>query len=463
MKTKLLLILLLLTAKLNAQIPADAAARLNKIFDSLCTKYSIKGASAAMFVPGVGIWKSVHGISHANTPITENMILGLGSNTKTYIAVLMLQLQEEGKLSLDDTIGNWIKNVQHVNGKITIRQMLNHTSGLYSYTENMEWINEIFEDQRRVFRPDEILKYIQKPKFEPGKRWSYCNTNYLLAGMIIEKVTGKPLHIVLREKMLSPHGLHNTYLVPDEASTAPFAHPWTYIYDHSAPIVDIMVESETDINAFYSSAYAAGALFSTAEDNALFWHKLMAGLIISEKSLAELKQYIKIDATVGYGLGIFREKNFNGRTVYSHGGTGFGYVNENIADSTNGIVITVLTNQDSIGNGIILNTIIKALHKATQQNQTLGINKNTAAAELQISVYPNPSTGNCYVKLPEGFANNSSISVVNMLGQEMMFLNNVQAGNEIQELDLTHLEAGMYVIRIKNKDNINARKIQVIK
>lgn len=460
MKLKLFFLFLLISANVKAQIPQESAERFDRVLDSVCTKYKIKGASAAIIVPGIGKWKGVHGISHEAIAVNENMLFGIGSNTKTFISVLMLMLQEEGKLDLDDSIGNWIKNVPNVNGKTTIRQLLNHTSGIYNYTNNEDWIEEIFKDQRKIWKPEDLLKYINKPLFAPGQKWNYSNTNYLLAGMIIEKITQKPLHIALREKILSPQGLNNTYMFPAEKPGAPLAHAWTYVYDWKAPQQDIMQQADDDINAFYSSAWAAGAIMSTAEDNALFWSRLMAGLMINEASLAELKQYIKISTTVGYGLGIFRENNFHGSVVYSHGGTGFGYVNENIVDSANGIAISVLTNQDSISNGIILNQLIKALHKVTRQNKTLSV-QHYGMADKQITVYPNPAHGNVYVTLPVLYEDAATISVTDLLGKEVLPAQILRATNTLHTIDITGIKAGMYLVLIRTHGQTFTRKIMI--
>ncbi len=195
---------------LRAQLPAAYAARLQSTLDSLCRRHHIKGASAAVYVPGSGVWTGVHGESHTGMPISSGMAFPLNSNTKTYLAAQMLRLQEQGALQLSDTIGKWIRNVPNVNGQVTIRQLLNHTSGIFSYTNNPDLSDSLESDLSRVWQPQELLRFINRPVFAPGGGWDYSNTNYLLAGMIASQVTGMPVEQAIRTKLLAPAGLSKT-------------------------------------------------------------------------------------------------------------------------------------------------------------------------------------------------------------------------------------------------------------
>ena len=385
-------ILLLLTAlsclvnlRSNAQLSGAYTARLQHVLDSMCSLYHIKGASAAVHVPGAGTWKGVHGESYAGQPVTTAMAFPLNSNTKTYIAALMLRLQEDAKLQLSDTIGKWIHNQTNINGKVTIRQLLNHTSGLHSYTDNTAFGDSIEADFSRIWQPADMLQFVKAPLFAPGTNWSYSNTNYLLAGMIIAQVTGMSIEQAVRLNLLSPQGLANTWFYPQEMPSATIPHFW--FDDGAGGVVDGQVFGYTP-EGFYSAANSAGALFSTAEDNVMFWHKMNSAQIVNAASLSQWRQMVPLSSSIGYGLGVFRYSNFNGHVVYEHGGSGAGALNENLVDSLTGVCISVLTNQNSASNNILFAQIIGALHKVTLSPPTAVY---ASSVWEGIILYPNPA------------------------------------------------------------------------
>lgn len=137
----------------QAQIPQAFANHLQYLLDSACAKNKVKGVSAAVLIPGMGVWKGSYGVSHGTVKITPETWLPIGSNTKTFTAAILLQLQEEGKLDLDDSIGKWIQNVPNVNGQITIRQMLNHTSDIYNFTNNPAFSAALNADYTKFWQP----------------------------------------------------------------------------------------------------------------------------------------------------------------------------------------------------------------------------------------------------------------------------------------------------------------------
>jgi D-alanyl-D-alanine carboxypeptidase len=185
------LVALLGCFSLHAQISPLFTAHFQHIVDSVCKKNNIKGVSVAILIPGDGIWTGVYGESHAGVPITTDTYFPIGSNTKTFTASILLKMQENGMLSLDDTIGTWLQNIPNVNGQITIRQMLNHTSGLYSYTDTSAFFTAMNSDYHHIYQPEDMLQYISTPVFAPGTKWEYSNTNFLLAGLIIKQVLGQ--------------------------------------------------------------------------------------------------------------------------------------------------------------------------------------------------------------------------------------------------------------------------------
>lgn len=350
----------------DAPLSVNYADRLNKVFDSVCFALDIKGVSAAVLVPDAGIWKKAYGESHPGVPINTDMIFTIGSNTKTYIATLILKLQEKGLLNISDTIGKWIIDKPFTNGKVTIKQLLNHTSGFGDFSYNPLFIDAIRNDFYRVWQPEEMYQFFEAPYFTPaGSSYRYSDQNTLLAGIIIEKVTNKPVQVSLRELVLSPSGLVKTVYYPFEQTSLTIPHSWSADYNPAGDLEDLDAFGYSRI-AFCSADNAAGGMMSTAEENARFWNALMSGKIINQNSLSLMKQFVPTSSPVqGYGLCLEQRINtLNGRTVYAHNGYVPGSINDNAYDPQSGVCIAVLTNQDKVTD---LKPLLEAMHKVTLQ------------------------------------------------------------------------------------------------
>ncbi|MEZ4951202.1 MAG: serine hydrolase domain-containing protein [Saprospiraceae bacterium] len=147
--------------------------------------------SAALILPDGDAWTGAIGQHDGTTGtlITTDMVSGVGSVTKTITAACIMQLRGEGKLSLDDSLGKYLPSFPNVKPEITIRQLLNHTSGIYNYTDNPNLNTRISQNYARVWQPDEILNnFVLAQLFNPGDNWAYSNTNYVLLGLIIEEI-----------------------------------------------------------------------------------------------------------------------------------------------------------------------------------------------------------------------------------------------------------------------------------
>ncbi|UIX34583.1 serine hydrolase domain-containing protein [Streptomyces sp. GQFP] len=278
---------------------------------------------------GQGVWKATAGVGNLKTkqPRNADDRYRAGSITKTFIATVLLQLEAEGRLSLDDTVDKWLPGVVHGNGhdgrKITVRQLLNHTSGIFDYTDDLAFQLAIFlpqtfaENRYRTWTPAELMTIAMshKPSFAPGTSWSYSNTNYLLAGMVINKVTGKSYGDEVRARVIEPLGLHGTYMpgtdpgVPQPSSRAysKFDLPGGRIYD------------VTEMNP--SWANSAGEIISTAGDLNRFSSALLRGKLLPAAQLAEMKATFPAPLVGGdYGLGIFVRKLTCGVEIWGHSG-----------------------------------------------------------------------------------------------------------------------------------------------
>ena len=206
----------------------------------------------------------------------------VGSVTKTFTATIVLQLAAEGRLRLGDRLERYLPGVVPDGRKITIRQLLNHRSGLANITDYGAWLEQA--GRSPTTRPIDTMRFAaSKPLlFQPGSQWSYSNTNYIALGLVIEKATGHPYRQELQQRILEPVGLESTELpkrrrLPDldDAGENPNV-PW-----------------------------AAGAIVSNVYDLARFFSALLSGRILPEESLAQMKQTVVVDGKFADGLGIF--------------------------------------------------------------------------------------------------------------------------------------------------------------
>ncbi len=434
----------------RAQVSSFVAGRLQYTLDSVCNKYKIKGTSAAVLIPNVGIWKGTNGVSEDGVPLSPDMLFGMGSNTKTHIAATLLKMQEQGLLSLNDTIGKWIQGYPNINGQITIRQCLNHTSGLFDYMQNGAINDSIFGKPEKRWEREEILRLAQAPNFTPGSSWDYSNTNYIISGIIIEKVLNKSPYQAIHDLVLAPNQLTHTFNFGEEGAEL-FAHPWSMSLGNTS--TDMTTTPYLD--NLFSLANTAGSLITTAEDNVQFWHKLFTGQIINAQSWSEMTTMTNIGSSTEYGLGIFRyNKKINGRTAYSHGGTFFGYINENIVDTTSGVTIAALSNQDSVNNSGLLNLVIKALHKVTLNMPATGIAESVYNSP-NMELFPNPAADMITIQSSEKV---HVVVFTDIMGRvvttELLHEN---------KCNVSSLANGTYFAYVKNEEGIvqHIQKIQI--
>lgn len=244
---------------------------LQKALEEAAEFQGADGISASLYISERCHWEGTAGVTKQDhgTPIDSNMLFGFASITKTFVAAIVLQLVEENRLGLDDSLGKWLKKHPNIDENITVRQLLNHGSGLYNYTNDPFW-SDIEADSDRVWLPEDLLKYVKSPPDRGFDVPRYSNTNYLLLGMIIEAVTGSSLEHELQNRILGPLHLDSTYLARDDFDRERWAND-TALY-----------------NSLYSGVWAAGAIASTSKDIAKWSHVLYSGNFLQAKSLESM-------------------------------------------------------------------------------------------------------------------------------------------------------------------------------
>jgi D-alanyl-D-alanine carboxypeptidase len=279
------------------------------------------GTAAAIQTPD-GSWFGASGVASLRTglAVQPDDLFQIGSITKPFVATVMLQLVQEGQLTLDDPLASWLAPdlLQQIpNGaQITLRQLLNHTSGIPDYVPILLGVGvNLFRD----WQTSELIELIggQTADFAPGTDWSYSNTNYLLLGEVIERVTGSTPAAQIRSRILEPLQLNSTFFADVEAGQAIGGY-W-----------DVNGDGQLDdvSNLSLSWAGTAGALISNTKDLVRFGEALFGGELLKPDSLEQMLSFVEpsqSNAFSGYGLGIARLKTTEG-TFYGHTGLTLGF------------------------------------------------------------------------------------------------------------------------------------------
>jgi D-alanyl-D-alanine carboxypeptidase len=312
--------------------PAPQHQRHQATFDAMraAVQDGVPGVTATAR-DGRGTWRATAGTGDLETgaPRSTADRYRVGSITKTFVATVLLQLESEGRLSLDDSVEKWLPGLVRGNGhdgsRITVRQLLNHTSGIYDYTSDADFARTYFlkdgflRHRYDTRTPADLVAVAMKhrPDFAPGTDWSYSNTNYVVAGMVIEKVTGRPYGAEVRDRIIKPLHLTATS-VPGTRVTVPGPSSRAYgklAEEPTGPTYDV-----TELNP--SLAYAAGEMISDSADLGRFYRALLGGRLLPPQQLKAMKTTVKADEFpgAGYGLGLIDRELSCGVHVWGHGG-----------------------------------------------------------------------------------------------------------------------------------------------
>ncbi|AJH76604.1 beta-lactamase family protein [Bacillus cereus ATCC 4342] len=268
-------------------------------------------------------WSYTAGIADLTTkkPMKADFRFRIGSVTKTFIATVLLQLSGENRLNLDDSIEKWLPGVIQGNGydgnQITIRQILNHTSGIAEYMNSKDF--DIM-DTKKSYTAEEFVKMgiSLPPDFAPGKGWSYSNTGYVLLGILIEKVTGNSYAEEVENRIIEPLDLSNTFL-PGNSSVIPGTK-------HARGYIQLDGASELKDVTYINPGSSDGDMISTADDLNKFFSYLLSGKLLKEQQLNQMLTTVPTDREgAGYGLGIVEFKLPNGVSVWGHRGSVLGF------------------------------------------------------------------------------------------------------------------------------------------
>ncbi|MFS2294384.1 MAG: beta-lactamase family protein [Actinomadura sp.] len=306
-------------AKLRATLDATHDAGMHGLFSSVRD--------------GRTRWDGASGVADVRVerPVTPNMRHRVGSITKTFMATAILQQVEKGRIDLDAPVNDYLPGLvpAMAGEQVTVRMLLNHTSGIGDY---MAWafpsLRELsprsLEDHRfRSVPPEQLVKWgLAAPRTGiPGERWSYSNTNYIIAGLLLEKVTRTKAETYISRNVIAKAGLRNTYFPSSPWVFGPHSRMYESLYQQ--------VDPPRDYSTFDMSwAWTAGALVSTNRDLNRFYRRLLTGHLIGEEALVQMKHAVAVKDAEGnflmnYGLGLYALSLPCG-TFWGHDGVVFG-------------------------------------------------------------------------------------------------------------------------------------------
>jgi D-alanyl-D-alanine carboxypeptidase len=352
----------------DAGLDRKTVARLQRILDRQVANKGIAGLQAAVRLPSGRTWVGTAGQAEfaPDRPIEVDTQFAIASVTKTFTAALILQLAEEGKIDLDAPFGTYFRDAPRKD-KVTIRQLLSHTSGIHNYWNSKRYaaISRAWwerpeagglkaRDHRWTF--EEMIGLVKSGNFKPGADYEYSNTNYLILGQVAEAVGGEPIARQLRQRFFEPLGLDDTVYQPAQKPRADAAHghwatPGGGYMDHTkdSPYVPFMAAA--------SIADAAGAMASTARDLATWAAALYGGDVLGDEMLAQMTDFQRPG---WYGLGA-DVGLFAGHRAYGHRGGIRGYESSMWYFPHSGVSVVLLSDQGNWLTDPVMDKLVEAV------------------------------------------------------------------------------------------------------
>jgi D-alanyl-D-alanine carboxypeptidase len=337
-KPFLLLALVLVPFAARAQTPLspDAKAKIDTVVTQVLSSTKVPSASIAIVKDGRIAYLQAYGLARLSPPMeaTPQMQYPVGSISKQFTAAAVLMMAQEGKLTLDDPVSKYLPNLTRAK-EVSIRMLLSHTSGYQDY-----WPEDYVMTSMMVPTTAQRILDVwgKRPlDFDPGTQWQYSNTNFVIAGRIVEQVSGTPIIDLLKKRIFLPLGMDNVY--DTDASKLPATDPTGYERHALGPQRPSPLEGT-------GWMFAAGELAMPAHDLALWDISLMNRSLLDSASYAQMFKpvLLKGGADSGYGLGVFLGKR-DGHTYIQHGGEVSGFVSDNLVYPDDRAAIVVLTNE----------------------------------------------------------------------------------------------------------------------
>ncbi|MDI9956190.1 MULTISPECIES: serine hydrolase domain-containing protein [unclassified Rhodococcus (in: high G+C Gram-positive bacteria)] len=338
--------------------------QLDSIIDAAVNSTGIPGAMVGIWGPD-GNYVKVAGVADTATkaPMETDFYHRIGSVTKTFTVTALLQLVDEGKIGLDDPISQYVDGVMEGDA-ISLRHLAGMRSGLVDYTTSEQFVMEYLSDPRRAFTPEELVGYVKDLPLQlrPGTTVDYSNTNTVLLGMVIEKVSGSRLSDVIDTKIATPLGMEHTSFPMTNAFPTPHAQGYTN------QTLDESVTAATDWNPSWGGA--AGAMISSLDDMRIWVPALAKGDLLTDDTQKQRLQTVNLsegDDSSGYGLGLFNSGGWIG-----HNGSLPGYKTVSVYLPEKDTTLVVFINTDIDGETDLTSALMVPITKLISPDNVYG-------------------------------------------------------------------------------------------
>lgn len=342
----------------------DVSRALQRVLDDARGASKV-GVSAAIVERGRLRWSGGSGVGdrRSGRRVTGDSVYAIASLTKTFVAALTLRLAEEDELDLDDPVSKWVPR-SRLGPAITLRRLLDHTSGLFGVDENPAYVRAIDRSPHRRWTPEQTLRYVRRPYFPPGEAWHYSDTNYVLAGLAIENATGSSVGAQMKTLLFEPLGLRRTGLQPEDDPPPDVAH------GHGDPARTGTIRDLTrgmrwvPYDSLASSEWTSGGMYATPVEVARFGAALFAGQVVKRGAVHEMTDWVPatLNPYIGYGLGIGRRfvRDFGGE-LWGTIGRVPGFAADLWHVPSRGITVAVLANDERIDTTETADALLRAI------------------------------------------------------------------------------------------------------
>jgi D-alanyl-D-alanine carboxypeptidase len=359
------------TSSSPSVVTGSLAARLQKALDKFALAHRLPGASATMTWPDGRSWTGTTGLADFKTgrKVTPDTAFAIASMSKTFTSALILSLVDDGKLSLDTRVATLLPSVRlgtpgvPIPAGVTVRMLLDHTSGLADYFFAKGIDKALLARRGATWTAAQALAYVGKPLGKPGRSWHYSNTNYLLLGLLAEKIAGKPFATQIRDSFLHPLKLDGAYVQVAESPPGPIAQGYYFTgFSLSEPPKGLADARRTVVpfTSVITAAGSAGDVAATSADLAAWARALYGGAVLRPETLAaavtDAKRTARFHPYVPYGLGVQVTK-VGQRRALGHSGRFIGVRGELRYLPDDGLAIAIVANQ----NGVDLRPLVAKL------------------------------------------------------------------------------------------------------
>jgi len=426
-----------------SQIDPALADQLQNELNSSVSNSGNNGVSAHLIMPNGQIWNGTAGVGRQGLPVTETTLFHGASTTKFNIAILMLLLAEDNLVDLDETWSNYVSFNVEFDPLITVRQLLNHTSGIADYLETASSGNDIIADFNYFFTPQYILENIVSdiPDFPAGTDFNYSNSNYVLAALIAEAVTGNPVQTELRNRIWNPLGMEHTYFGAYDTYTEHTAGVWWNFGD------GLVNYSEMPTTSMLSYAYGAGNIVTCPTDLAILLNAIISGQLLSTQSLNEMLTFVPesyTSWTAGYGLGIHHVNGETDDNVIGHDGY-YTNLTDMFHSMDYGFTLVTMTNTQTTWFGIF-NPMYNIL-----SNYFMNADVIEFENKIDLSIYPNPTKNQFNITCAQII---DEIEIKDVMGKLIYHANPYD-----KNISLMIDEKGLYFVTVKSDQQITTRKL----